>query len=110
MSLLTAHVDDEGAERSPPANEQTRPSTLWIKFLGLEAVFALIYFPFGVPSGTPPVLRFLPWMEWWGQVPAWSLLGLAAVAAFVYGIKRNRPNAPVAWWFLGGGVLPFHHG
>ena len=107
MSLLIAHVDDEGAERSPPANEQTRPSTLWIKFLGLEAVFALIYFPFGIPSGTPPILGFLPWMEWPGQVPAWSLLGLSAVAAFVYGIRRNRPNAPVAWWFLGGGVLLF---
>ena len=46
-------------------------------------------------------------MEWPGQVPAWALLGVSAVAAIAYGIRRNRPNAPVAWWFLGAGVLLF---
>ena len=80
---------------------------MWLWFLALEALFALIYFPFGIPSGKPPIFGFLPWMEWPGQVPAWSLLGLSAVAAIAYGIRRNRPNAPIAWWFLGAGVLLF---
>ncbi len=80
---------------------------MWLWFLGLEALFALIYFPFGFPSGGSPIVGFLPWMEWPGQVFAWALLGSSAVAAFAYGIKRNRPNAPVAWWFLGVGVLLF---
>ena len=46
-------------------------------------------------------------MEWPGQVPAWAVLGLSAVAAIVYGAWRFRPNAPIAWWFLGAGVLLF---
>ena len=46
-------------------------------------------------------------MEWPGQPFAWALLGLSAVAAIAYGVWRNRPNAPIAWWFLGGGVLLF---
>ena len=46
-------------------------------------------------------------MEWPGQVFAWALIGLSAVAAIIYGVRRNRPNAPVAWWFVGAGVLLF---
>ncbi|MGO8870470.1 MAG: EAL domain-containing protein [Acidimicrobiales bacterium] len=82
-------------------------SNAWKWFLALEAVLALIYCPFGIPPQRPFILGFLPWMEWPGQVPAWSLLGLSAVAAVVYGVRRNRPNAPVAWWFVGAGVLLF---
>jgi PAS domain S-box-containing protein len=67
----------------------------------------MIYFPFGVTSGKPLIFGVLPWMEWPGQVPAWALLGLSAVAAIVYGVRRNRPNSPIAWWFIGGGVLLF---
>ena len=87
--------------------ERGYSSTLWLKFLAFESVLALIYFPFGIPSGTPRILGFLPWMEWAGQVPAWALLGLSSAAAFAYGIKHYRPKAPVAWWFLGAGVLLF---
>ncbi|MGA2528874.1 MAG: EAL domain-containing protein [Acidimicrobiales bacterium] len=90
-----------------PSDFESQPSKLWLKFLAVEAVFALIYFPFGIPSGVPRMLGFLPWMEWPGQVFAWALLGLSAVGAFVYGITRYRPKAPVAWWFLGAGVFLF---
>ena len=86
---------------------RTTSPTAWRWFLALEAVFALTYFPFGVTSGQPRIFGFLPWMEWKGQVPAWAFLGLSAVAAIVYGIRRNRPNAPLAWWFLAAGVLLF---
>ncbi|MGD0082390.1 MAG: EAL domain-containing protein [Acidimicrobiales bacterium] len=108
MSLLAAHEETKRADgrRLAPA-VRTTSSTTWRWFLALEAVFALVYFPFGVPSGKPPILGFIPWMEWSGQVPAWALLGLSAVAAITYGIRRYRPNAPIAWWFLGGGVLLF---
>ncbi len=34
-------------------------------------------------------------MEWTGQVPAWSVLGLSAVAAIGYGARRYRPKAPM---------------
>ena len=68
---------------------------------------ALIYFPFGIPSGRPRILGVVPWMEWTGQVPAWSVLGLSAVAAIAYGARRYRPEAPMAWWFMGAGVLLF---
>jgi diguanylate cyclase (GGDEF)-like protein/PAS domain S-box-containing protein len=104
IDSTTPGVDDP---RSALSAAQTTPSNLWLKFLALEALFALIYFPFGIPSGTPKILGFLPWMEWPGQVPAWALLGLSSVAALVYGILRNRPKAPVAWWFLAAGVLLF---
>ena len=46
-------------------------------------------------------------MEWDGQVPAWAVLGLSAVAAIVYGARRYRPKAPLAWWFIGAGVTLF---
>ena len=42
-----------------------------------------------------------------GQVPAWAVLGLSAVAAIAYGARRYRPKAPLAWWFMGAGVLLF---
>ncbi len=32
-------------------------------------------------------------MEWDGQVPAWAVLGLSAVAAIAYGARRYRPKA-----------------
>ncbi len=79
----------------------------WKWFLAFEAVVALIYFPFGIPSGRPRILGVVPWMEWTGQVPAWSVLGLSAVAAIAYGACRYRPKAPMAWWFMGAGVLLF---
>ncbi|MGD0441044.1 MAG: EAL domain-containing protein [Acidimicrobiales bacterium] len=44
-------------------------------------------------------------MQWPGQVPAWALLGLSAVAAVAYGVKRGQPRSQVGWWLLGGGVL-----
>ncbi len=46
-------------------------------------------------------------MEWTGQVPAWAVLGLSAVAAIAYGAHRYRPKASLAWWFMGAGVLLF---
>ena len=84
-----------------------RRKNLWRWFLALEAVFALVYFPFGLPPERPFILGFLPWMEWPGQVFAWACIGLSAVAAIAYGVWRNRPNASTAWWFLGAGVLLF---
>jgi diguanylate cyclase (GGDEF)-like protein/PAS domain S-box-containing protein len=109
MALLTtAHEESKRADASPlPSGLKTVPSHAWRWFLALEALFALVYFPFGFPSGKPSILGFIPWMEWPGQVPAWAAIGLSAVAAIVYGIRRNRPNAPLAWWFLGAGVLLF---
>jgi diguanylate cyclase (GGDEF)-like protein/PAS domain S-box-containing protein len=108
MSLPGAHDEMKrgagGALRS--AARAISPSA-WRWFLAFEAVLALIYFPFGFPAAHPRLASFVPWMEWPGQVPAWALLGLSAAAAIVYGVRRNRPNAPVAWWFLGGGVLLF---
>ncbi len=91
------------------AGSTPRPTSpnAWKWFLALEAGFALIYFPFGIPAQRPFIFGFLPWMEWPGQVAAWALLGLSAVAAIIYGVRRNRPNAPVAWWFVGAGVLLF---
>jgi diguanylate cyclase (GGDEF)-like protein/PAS domain S-box-containing protein len=82
-------------------------SRTWVRFLAFEAVLALIYFPFGIPSGPGRLLGVVPWMEWPGQVPAWALLGLSAVAAIGYGAWRYRPRAPLAWWFIGAGVLLF---
>ncbi len=86
---------------------RTTSKNAWRWFLAFEAVLALVYFPFGVPSGRPLIFGFLPWMEWPGQPFAWALIGLSAVFAIFYGVWRNRPDAPVAWWFLGGGVLLF---
>ncbi|HUB68959.1 MAG TPA: EAL domain-containing protein [Acidimicrobiales bacterium] len=83
------------------------PKSLWARFLVFEAVLAFVYFPFGVPSGKGLLLGVIPWMEWPGQVPAWSLLGLSAVAAIAYGARHYRPRAGVAWWFIGAGVLLF---
>ena len=90
----------------PEARGGAKP-TIWRWFLLFEAVVALVYFPFGFPSGKPRILGVVPWMEWAGQVPAWSVLGLSAVAAIAYGAYRYRPRAPLAWWFIGAGVLLF---
>ena len=96
----------EGTSGATAGRRQTS-RYLWCSFLALEAVFALIYFPFGLPPEKPFIIGFIPWMEWPGQPFAWACIGLSAVAAIAYGVWRNRPNAPVAWWFLGGGVLLF---
>ena len=93
----------------PAAGTRTTSRNTWKWFLALEAVFALVYFPFGVTPGKPLIFGVLPWMEWPGQVAAWAMLGLSSVAAIIYGVRRNRPNAPVAWWFIGVGRLPLHH-
>jgi diguanylate cyclase (GGDEF)-like protein/PAS domain S-box-containing protein len=82
------------------------PKHAWLWFLALEAVLALIYWPFGASSKSE-ILGVIPWMEWPGQVPAWSLLGLAAVAAVGWGTWRYRPNTQIAWVFIGLGVLLF---
>ena len=93
---------------SGTALSATRASSkAWVWFLVFEAVVALIYFPFGIPSGRPRILGVVPWMEWTGQVPAWSVLGLSAVAAIAYGAYRYRPKAPLAWWFMGAAVFLF---
>jgi diguanylate cyclase (GGDEF)-like protein/PAS domain S-box-containing protein len=93
---------------APVAGPLTNASAkAWKWFLLFEAVVALIYFPLGIPSGSPRILGVVPWMEWTGQVPAWSVLGLSAVGAIAYGTYRYRPKTPVAWWFIGGGVLLF---
>jgi drug/metabolite transporter (DMT)-like permease len=92
---------------SPTLGESTTSHHLWRWFLALEALFALVYFPFGVTPGKPLIFGFLPWMEWPGQVPAWALLGVSAVVAIIYGVRHHRPNAPLGWWFLGAGVLLF---
>jgi len=94
------------SEAAGPGARTTSPNA-WRWFLGFEAILAMIYFPFGVTPGKPLIFGVLPWMEWPGQVPAWALLGLSAVGAIVYGVRRNRPNSPIAWWFIGGGVLLF---
>ncbi len=97
---LAPRADRSGSPFNPSPNA-------WKWFLAFEAVAALIYFPFGIPSGSPRILGVVPWMEWTGQVPAWSVLGLSAVAAIAYGALRYRPKAPLAWWFMGAGVLLF---
>ena len=94
------------AVASPEHVKRSSPN-LWKWFLGWEALLALIYFPFGIPSGKPRILGVVPWMEWDGQVPAWCLLGVSAVAAIIYGARRYRPKQVKAWWFMGGGVLLF---
>ena len=86
---------------------RTTSKNAWRWFLALEGILAFVYFPFGLPSQKPLIFGFLPWMEWNGQPFAWALIGLSAVAAIFYGVWRNRPEAPVAWWFLGSGVLLF---
>ena len=106
-------VSDLGAkegESKPPTVVRPTSKNLWRWFLVLEGFFALIYFPFGLPVERPLIFGVLPWMEWDGQPFAWACLGLSAVAAIAYGVWRNRPNAPIAWWFLGGGVLLFISG
>jgi diguanylate cyclase (GGDEF)-like protein/PAS domain S-box-containing protein len=79
----------------------------WRWFLVWEAVCALVYFPFGFPPGKGRMIGVIPWMEWNGQVPAWCFLGLSSVAAIVYGARKYRPKAKVAWWFIGAGVFLF---
>jgi diguanylate cyclase (GGDEF)-like protein/PAS domain S-box-containing protein len=107
VSLLAVGGEAGSDTSHPPVEARGTSKNTWRWFLGLEAVFALIYFPFGIPPEKPFIFGFLPWMEWPGQVPAWAALGLAAVAAIFYGVWRNRPNAPIAWWFIGGGVFLF---
>jgi hypothetical protein len=67
------------SEATKPQARTTSPNA-WRWFLGFEAILAMIYFPFGVTPGKPLIFGVLPWMEWPGQVPAWALLGLSAVA------------------------------
>jgi diguanylate cyclase (GGDEF)-like protein/PAS domain S-box-containing protein len=105
MSMLSRATSGEATD--PSAGPRPTSKSLWRWFLALEAVFALIYFPFGLPPEKPFILGVLPWMEWPGQPFAWACIGLSAVAAIAYGVWRNRPNAPVSWWFLGGGVFLF---
>ena len=101
-----ADADDSSLSRADGAVTNA-PSNTWKWFLLFEAIVALIYFPFGIPSGTPRILGIVPWMEWTGQVPAWAILGLSAVAAIAFGAYRYRPKTPIAWWLIGGGVLLF---
>jgi hypothetical protein len=89
--------------------ERGYSSTLWLKFLAFEAVLALIYFPFGIPSGTPRILGF-PSLD--GVAGTGACLG--AARSVLGGGDRLRDQAyyrpkapPVAWWFLGAGVLLF---
>jgi len=107
MSVLSVREVQPLGAGLVSSRPRTIPPKAWIGFLGLEAVFALIYFPFGIPTGEPRILGFLPWMEWPGQVFAWALLGLSAVAAIVIGVRYYRPNAPIAWWFIAAGVFLF---
>ena len=86
---------------------QTGLPRAWRWFLAVETVLALVYFPFGIPPEKPLIFGWLPWMQWPGQVPAWGLLGLSAVIAIAYGVRHNRPNVPVSWWLLGGGLFVF---
>jgi hypothetical protein len=74
------------------------PRSAWKWFLALEACLALVYGSFGIPPHRPFIFGFLPWMEWPGQVPAWSLLGLSAVAAVVYGAICPMPRWPGGSW------------
>jgi diguanylate cyclase (GGDEF)-like protein/PAS domain S-box-containing protein len=106
---LSARLDTcEPATGDKPNLSASGPSSrTWVWFLVFEAVVALVYFPFGIPSASPRILGVVPWMEWTGQVPAWAVLGLSAVAAIGYGTYRYRPRAPLAWWFMGAGVLLF---
>jgi diguanylate cyclase len=44
--------------------------------------------------------------SWW--YTAWyDLLGLSAVAAILIGVRRNRPQTRVTWWWLAAGQLLF---
>ena len=106
MTLLRAN-DACVVTRPRSSGAQTTSAHAWRWFLTLEAVLALAYFSFGVPPEKHLTSGWLPWMEWPGQVPAWALLGLSAIVAIAYGMRRNRPSAPIAWWFLGAGVLLF---
>jgi diguanylate cyclase (GGDEF)-like protein/PAS domain S-box-containing protein len=109
VALPPSGVDADDSSLSPaPGSVTNAPANnIWKWFLLFEAIVALVYFPFGFPSGTPRMLGLVPWMEWTGQVPAWAILGLSAVAAIAYGAYKYRPKTPIAWWFIGGGVLLF---
>jgi len=100
----------ERVEQVSARDRKAVSPSAWKWFLAFAAFMALIYFPFGIPSGSPRILGFVPWMEWPGQVPAWAILGLSAVGAIIYGAYRYRPRARVAWWFMGAGVLLFISG
>jgi diguanylate cyclase (GGDEF)-like protein/PAS domain S-box-containing protein len=39
--------------------------------------------------------------------PLWTALGLSAVAATVWGVRRNRPRQPLAWYLLAAAELTF---
>ena len=108
--LPVLDLSDRGVPSAPGVTAKTKKSRIWMWFLVFEAVVALIYFPFGIPSGKPRMLGFIPWMEWDGQVPAWAVLGLSSVAAIAYGARRYRPRAKLAWWFIGAGVTLFISG
>ena len=103
--MVLLRTNEECVVARPVAGVQSTSPLIWRRFLVLEAVFALVYFPVGLPSEKPLIFGWLPWMQWPGQVPAWALLGLAAVVAIVYGVKRNQRNSRLAWWLLGSGVL-----
>ena len=77
--LPVLDLSDRGVPSAPGVTAKTKKSRIWMWFLVFEAVVALIYFPFGIPSGKPRMLGFIPWMEWDGQVPAWAVLGLSSV-------------------------------
>ncbi len=89
-----------------PLRVRITSTNAWRWFFALEAIFALIYWPFG-SSTKSAIFGVLPWMEWSGQVPAWCLIGVSAVGAVAIGTRHHRPNKPLAWWFVGAGVLLF---
>ena len=85
LSLLVAHEENERAVISPPPSGlQTRSSTLWLWFLALEALFALIYFPVRDPLGKPPSPRF-PSVD--GVAGAGARLGAARA-------RQRSPRSP----------------
>jgi diguanylate cyclase (GGDEF)-like protein/PAS domain S-box-containing protein len=105
--LPVLDLSEPGGRGTPATGAKGASSKSWRWFLAFEVVVALVYFPFGIPSGKPRMIGLIPWMEWKGQVPAWAVLGLSSVAAIVYGARHYRPKAPAAWWFIGAGVTLF---
>ena len=73
----------------------------------------------GGRSLTTPLVAFLVWAA--GLIVAyfslpslhmvlWASLGSGCVVAILYGVRRNRPERPLAWYLLAGAIATFAAG
>jgi diguanylate cyclase (GGDEF)-like protein/PAS domain S-box-containing protein len=82
------------SERSGLAGRSARVSNLVLmSYLGLAAGLTLAYFAL-------PRLHML----------LWGALGLSSVVAIIVGVRRNRPERPLAWYLLASALAAFAAG